>query len=683
MSDGKGQATAAALSAALAASESLEPAVAELLAAAVERARLTLFPRVEAAHLVHVLLSRDDGPLAALLAGRCGGLAAAKVAGSLLDVLEVAGELAEETPAASLPAAGPPEPEHLAPSALAALRRAGELAAGRITDRALTRALLEAPDDHVAEAFGDWGVSAADLAALAAAITETDALPALPAPAVLAGGHLDPRALGPLAQAAFARLAAVAAARPDPLRDVDLLAALIEQPESLLAEALYVLGVPVESIRRALAQAADGLAVGTVGMGGPMGTLGMGAAQLPEARLGRLLRQVLERAADLAGEEGCAAVGESQLVRAHLERVGGGAGNLYQRLGIDTRRLAAALARHRADRAAPASQASTAPVDVESLLRARVLHQDHAVRRVLPALARLRSGLAEPGRPLGVFLFLGPPGVGKTELARAIAEVAFGADEEARDAHLIKLDCGSFVERRDIVQLLGAPQGLVGYKEGQLTNGLREKPRSVILFDEAEKADRHIWQSLLPLFEDGVVREADGTEADATGCIVIATSNKGYQEALAEVALWQEPEERFAELQPRIEEIVWRHVEQYFSPEFRSRFGRENILYFHCFRRSSYRDMLRQQADRLAAEMARRGLRVEVADDAIELLADLAWQRREEGARPVRRLLTEHVRDRVVAAVVADPGRTRFRFAALEGPGTVQLEAEPPAEGGA
>jgi len=292
----------------------------------------------------------------------------------------------------------------------------------------------------------------------------------------------------------------------------------------------------------------------------------------------------------------------------------------------------------------PASEGA----DLESLLKDRVVHQDHAIRAVLPSLKRLRAGLNEPGRLMGVFLFLGATGTGKTELARTIADVTFGKKAGAKDSHLILINCGVLKEPRDIVQILGAPQGLVGYKEGALTNGLRDKGnRCVILFDEAEKAHPQVWQSLLQLFDEGLVMEADGTQHDATGCILVATSNLGYAAAIDKSELEQ--------LRPKVEEFVWKRVAEYFSPEFRGRFGRENVLFFNHFTREAYREMLERQGMGVVVEMRERGIDLSIDAQVLDALTDLAWDKRTEGARPVRRLITQYVRDSVVSARADNP----------------------------
>lgn len=517
---------------------------------------------------------------------------------------------------------------------------------------------LRAHHDRVGQAEGNvFARAGIDLRAFLETLAVSPPVTAAPAAgssaAVASGevwedGALRWSAFGPVASAAWKSLLPVAAQRA--LLDVDLLSAFLRQPQSALLEALHVITPSVPDVKFAWEQLAGPL---TPPAGEPL-------KQLREEHLGRMLKLVVRDAAQLARDEGYSAVSESHLVRAHLSRTSAGTGNLYDRLSIPVARLREYVARFPQDRdPQPAAKSSGAIANVPEYLNARVINQPHAVERAAKALIRMRSGLGEPGQVLGKFLFLGATGVGKTELARAMADVAFGPDGGVRDAHLIRIDCGNFQNKWDIVQLIGAAQGLVGYGEGQLTNGLREKPRSVILFDEAEKAEKSIWQSLLPLFDEGLVRDPAGAVFDATQCILIATSNKGYSEAVDATNAWNRD---WPSVKEDVESRVWNSLDSYFSPEFLGRFGRPNVIFFNHFGKEDYRAIVDLQLQRIRDEMLGRGIQLECDPPVAEWLTLEAWRDRREGARPVRRLITEHIRDRLVAARVEDPSRSRFHF---------------------
>jgi ATP-dependent Clp protease ATP-binding subunit ClpA len=535
----------------------------------------------------------------------------------------------------------------------------------------LACALWEEPDEFIVRAFADAGVTPAGLRKLAEQLVQSlpSATPVVELPPLFLQEQLNLAVFGPVAKEALRMMAPLCAIGERRLRDTDLLRFLLSQSDSLLVEWLHVKGANVARIRQQLGMMASAAT--------PPANVARSATEIPREKMSRLLAGVFQRARELASHEACSVISESQLVRAHLMRVGDSAASLYDSLGIETVGLRRYLERYPADRTPLASPTRHGKIeDIEGYLRQRVINQEDVVKAVVPALRRIRLGMNAPGRPMGVFLFLGATGVGKTELARAIAEVAFGTGAQRLEFPLIKIDCGNFTEPGDVVQLLGARQGLVGYKEGQLTNGLRDKPHSVVLFDECEKAHAHIWQSLLPFFDEGVVREPDGTEYDATSCILVATSNLGYKEAMARFDLWQATEGRQAAMQQTVEEFVLDHVQRYFSPEFLGRFGRENVLFFRHFDLASYRAIVQLKVAQLTEEMAQRGLEVVLdGEEVIEQLAALAWEARAYGARPVNRLLARHLRDQMVAALERDPERTRFVFAFRAGAGQIVLEA--------
>lgn len=629
-------------------------------------ARHTGWPAVDAGHLALALFKTDDGTLDRLLRARLAGLSAETVADSLLQILELAAELGEAGAAAG---------EHdgcaMTADALALLEGCAALTADEqateCTLLTIASALFAAPTPCITEAFADAGVDAAALAELAVELAPTPGTDEACPPqhgAIFVDGVLELAPFGAPTQRALATLGRLARAPEGPrqLRDVDLLQVLLDDEGSRLSRALHVVGAPVAALRRHLRSLSPSPPPGP-------------PTALREDDMNRLLRSVFEQAAVLASADDAAVIGESHLVRAHLARVAATERNLYDRHGIDSVRLRRYLETYfEEESVAETPDIGAEPPDIESVLRARVLHQDAAISRVVPALKRMRSGLGEPGRPLGLFLFLGPTGVGKTELARAMARAAFGLAAGERPS-LIKIDCGKMAARHDASQLIGASQGYVGYGAGQLTNALGAHSQAVILFDEAEKAHRDVWQTLLALFDEGILQGVDGTEYDATGCIIVATSNHGYADAIAA----HDPfatvgEEAREEAWARVETDVRRALESYFSPEFLGRFGRENVVFFRHFTAEDYADLVRLRIAGLVAELAAHGLEVEVDEVVIRVLADLAYARREEGARTVRGLITDHLRDVVVDAQLAAPERVRFAFTAFEGSARIVLE---------
>jgi ATP-dependent Clp protease ATP-binding subunit ClpA len=644
----------------------LDEAAAQCLDAARTFARFNGFPVVHAAHIALALLSDEQNLLDPLLKTAFNGLRAATICESLLEILKAE---AESTPQAELT----DEPT-LSDAATSVLQRAGELAVEwqlpQVMPQAIAVAVFERPEPFLLDAFSDAGVRAAALPIFVERLAETIVLPPPDAetPPVFLEDRLNVQAFGPVAQSALGQLTRIGAAQPErKLRDVELLHCLVNQGDSLLVEALHLQGGDLRSIRGQLE-----LMVGNQAALKP-------AAELEEAQMSRLLAGVFKRAQALAESEHCTLVSESHLIRAHLERVAASTSNLYEKLGVNTLGLKQYLIRHKVDRPKLEPKKPAGLIeDIGGYLRARVINQEQAVSAVIPALEAVRVGFNKPGQLMGVFLFLGPTGVGKTELARAIADIAFEPKPGVRDAYLIRLDCGRLREPRDIVQLLGAAQGLVGYKEGRLTNGLRDKPRAVILLDEAEKADPGIWQSLLTFFDEGVVHEADGTEHDATGCILVATSNLGYSCFSRKCCTFTPTQCRTLQSPPAsLPEFIGSCVNNYFSPEFLGRFGRENLIFFNHFDEQSYHAIVRLQVQRLIAEMAERGIEVEVTAPAIfDYLTAQALQRSEEGARPVRRLVEQHLRHRIISSRGLMPNRTRFVFTFLEGSREIVLEDE-------
>ncbi|MDQ6900418.1 MAG: ATP-dependent chaperone ClpB [Candidatus Dormibacteraeota bacterium] len=267
---------------------------------------------------------------------------------------------------------------------------------------------------------------------------------------------------------------------------------------------------------------------------------------------------------------------------------------------------------------------------MEERLHDRVVAQDDAVEAVASAVRRSRSGIADPNRPVGSFIFLGPTGVGKTELARALAEYLFD-DEQA----LIRLDMSEYQEKHTVARMLGAPPGYVGYDEGgQLTEAVRRRPYSVILLDEIEKAHPDVFNVLLQLLDDGRLTDGQGRTIDFRNTVLIMTSNLGSQ-VIQELA--QQP---FEAIQTAVLEVLRDH----FRPEFLNRV--DEIIVFRALSQEQLATIVDIQLDRLRRRLAERKLGLVLSDSARQLLAERGWDPA-YGARPLKRTIQKLVQDQL------------------------------------
>jgi ATP-dependent Clp protease ATP-binding subunit ClpB len=267
-------------------------------------------------------------------------------------------------------------------------------------------------------------------------------------------------------------------------------------------------------------------------------------------------------------------------------------------------------------------------VHMEERLHERVIGQDEAVEAVSNALRRSRAGLSDPNRPIGVFLFLGPTGVGKTELARALAEFMFDSEQAT-----VRIDMSEYMEKHTVARLIGAPPGYVGYEEGgQLTEAVRRRPYAVILLDEIEKAHSDVFNVLLQIMDDGRLTDGQGRTVNFTNSILIMTSNVGSQEIAAETI-----DERIRE---RIDEILVTT----FKPEFLNRL--DETVVFHRLSRDDIGKIVDLQVAQLTERVRQKGIEIELTEDARTLLGNLGYDPT-YGARPLKRVIQRQLVDRL------------------------------------
>jgi ATP-dependent Clp protease ATP-binding subunit ClpB len=275
---------------------------------------------------------------------------------------------------------------------------------------------------------------------------------------------------------------------------------------------------------------------------------------------------------------------------------------------------------------------------MESRLHERVIGQEEAVRAVSNAVRRARAGLQDPNRPIGSFIFLGPTGVGKTELARALAEFLFD-DERA----MIRIDMSEYQEKHTVSRLIGAPPGYIGYEEGgQLTESVRRRPYSVVLFDEIEKAHAEVFNVLLQLLDDGRLTDGQGRTVDFRNTVVIMTSNLGSELWLAGRDVVQR-------------EQVTRVLQAHFRPEFLNRI--DEIVIFKPLTRQDLTEIVQIQLRRVAGLLRDRGFNLEVTPAAAEYLADTGYDP-DFGARPLKRAIQREVQDPLALRVISGDFQT-------------------------
>ena len=274
-------------------------------------------------------------------------------------------------------------------------------------------------------------------------------------------------------------------------------------------------------------------------------------------------------------------------------------------------------------------------LDMETHLHKRVVGQDEAVNLVADAIRRSRAGLSDPARPYGSFLFLGPTGVGKTELTKALADFLFDSEE-----HMIRIDMSEFMEKHSVARLIGAPPGYVGYEEGgYLTEAVRRKPYSVVLLDEIEKAHPDVFNVLLQVLDDGRLTDGQGRTVDFRNTVIIMTSNLGSQHIQS---MSGQPYEV-------VKEVIWTELKQSFRPEFLNRI--DEVVVFHALDAKHIESIARIQLQRLAQRLAQREMRLEVTDAAVAQLARTGFDP-VFGARPLKRAIQQHIENPIARLVL-------------------------------
>jgi ATP-dependent Clp protease ATP-binding subunit ClpB len=294
-------------------------------------------------------------------------------------------------------------------------------------------------------------------------------------------------------------------------------------------------------------------------------------------------------------------------------------------------------------------------IKMEERLHQRVIGQDEAISAVANAVRRARAGLQDPNRPLGSFLFLGPTGVGKTELARALAEFLFD-DESA----MIRLDMSEYMEKHTVARLIGAPPGYVGYDEGgQLTEAVRRRPYSVVLFDEIEKAHPDVFNTLLQILDDGRLTDGKGRLVNFKNTVVIMTSNIAGS-IIQDMNQEQLPQEA-------IKARVMEELRTMFRPEFLNRI--DEVIVFHPLSRTHIRSIVQNQLGRLHDMLADRRITLEFTGSAYDQLANEGYDPI-YGARPLKRVIQQRIQNPLALQLLQGDfreGDTVLIDAALDG----------------
>src|SRR5438876_6004582 len=272
---------------------------------------------------------------------------------------------------------------------------------------------------------------------------------------------------------------------------------------------------------------------------------------------------------------------------------------------------------------------------MEEKLHERVVGQDEAVHLVADAIRRSRAGLSDPNKPYGSFLFLGPTGVGKTELCKALAAFLFDSDE-----HLIRVDMSEFMEKHSVARLIGAPPGYIGYDEGgHLTEAVRRKPYSVLLLDEVEKAHPDVFNVLLQVLDDGRLTDGQGRTVDFKNTVIVMTSNLGSHQIMQMAGQSSEA----------IRDAVWVEVKQHFRPEFLNRI--DEAVVFHALDQKHIESIAKIQLKVLEARLEKMEMKLDVSAQALAALAKAGFDPA-FGARPLKRAIQQRIENPVAKLIL-------------------------------
>jgi ATP-dependent Clp protease ATP-binding subunit ClpC len=314
---------------------------------------------------------------------------------------------------------------------------------------------------------------------------------------------------------------------------------------------------------------------------------------------------------------------------------------------------------------------------MEEVLHNRVIGQDEAIVSISKAVRRSRAGMKDPKRPIGVFMFLGPTGVGKTYLPRVLAEFMFGSEDS-----MIRLDMSEFMEKHNVSRLVGAPPGYIGYDDGgQLTDQVRRKSYCLILLDEIEKAHPDVFNTLLQIFDDGHLTDAKGRKVDFRNTIIVMTSNVGSDLIRKEGALGfqvQKEETKTAEdIYKRMKEKVLDELKRVFRPEFLNRL--DNTVVFHTLSKEHIRSIVDLQLKEVEAQLLLKGVTMDVTVEAKDWLGEKGYDH-VFGARPLRRVIQDELEDRLSDALLSNEFEAGDRVLIDIVDGTITLKKSQEAE---